>query len=111
MSHTYFRVIQTAVTLTLSWWLEALVTAEEDDEKQCLASLEYDVDQWEQIKGANDLRVKGHLQDGVTQLDVLTASLHRNSPPASEKIFVTWFTRLYIIIDSYEWIHAPWPHP
>lgn len=73
------------MTLTLSWWLEALVTSEEDDEKQRLASLEYDVDQREQIQGANNLRGKGHFQDGGTQLDVLTACLHGDGPPPPEE--------------------------
>ena len=77
-------IIFSAVTFTLNFGLELFITSEEQDENEGLGSLEHNVDEGEEIQGPDDLRREGHLQDGCTQLDVLAACLHRDSPSTSD---------------------------
>ena len=73
------------MTFTLNFGLKRFITSEEQDENEGLASLEHNVDEGEEIQGPDDLRREGHHQDGCTQLDVLAACLHGDSPSTSDQ--------------------------
>lgn len=65
-------------------WSQLLMASEQGYEDKSLNNLEHKVDKRKEIQLTHVRIGKGHLQDCGTQLDVLTAYLHRNSPSATE---------------------------
>lgn len=65
-------------------FLYSIVNSEGQDEQKALSKLEHQVEQWEEVQGADDFWGKGNLEDGRAQLDVLAAGLHAHCPPAAE---------------------------
>lgn len=54
------------------------------DEQKSFSELEQQVEQWEEVQGANDLWGKGNLEDSWAKLCILAASFHAHCLPAPE---------------------------
>lgn len=66
------------------WFLYSVVDPEDQDQQKSLSKLEEQVEQWEEVEGADDFWGEGDLEDSGAKLYILAASFHAHRPPASE---------------------------
>lgn len=77
--------IHPSIHPTFLFGAEPLVAPEQQDERPSLHQLEGDVDHGEEEEWAHHFRCKRHFQNSGTQLDVLTACFHGDSPSLPEE--------------------------
>lgn len=79
-----------------AWFLYSVMDPKDQDEQESLSKLEQQVEQWEEVQGANDFWGEGDLEDSQAKLYVLAASFHAHCPPASEGARVKQITDLIL---------------
>lgn len=66
------------------WFHYSITDPKDQDQQKSLSKLEQQVEQWEEVQGADDFWGKGDLEDSRAKLYVLAASFHAHCSPASE---------------------------
>lgn len=56
-----------------------LIAPKDDNEEKSFSKLENQVEERKEEKWPNDFRLKGHVEDGGTELNILESSLHADS--------------------------------
>lgn len=66
------------------WFLYSVMDPKDQDQQKSLSKLEQQVEEREEVQGADDFWGEGDLEDSGAKLYVLAASFHAHCPPASE---------------------------